>query len=548
MTPMKKTMLTLALGLAACTSSEGSAPINPGPTDPIETPEEQSSEFEIALSTDKLPVLQGSEASIEVTLTRKNGFAGAVTVDASGLPGGASATPITFEGATTKATLTVKADAAAPHSLPTSVTVSGKSGASEVKKPLTVTVYGPPGSLDTSLAGGRVVMNVGASDDYAYAMAVQADGKILIAGRVADNLGDFAVVRLERDGTPDATFGDGGKVTTPVGSGSDTAYAVAVQPDGKIVVAGTAFVEGTGQDFALVRYMPDGSLDTTFGAGGKVTTAFTNDSDTAYAVLVEPDGKILVAGDANLGTSSTGVDFALARYDANGQLDATFGSGGKTTTPIADSTGRDSIYALTIQLVDGERCIVAAGGEGDFALARYTSKGVLDARFGNGGKVRELWGDPIGAARAVRATSDGKLLVAGHTMHDFALARLGATGQLDPDFGTGGKVITAINPDNDDEAQALAIEADGKIVLGGWVNEVGTSANFALVRYDASGKLDPTFGGTGIVVTEVAAKTKSDMAKAMILQEDERVPTTRVLLAGYASTSNFDFAVTRYWR
>ncbi len=547
MTPIQRTLAFVALGLAAC-SSGATAPSEPA-APPAGTPEQPSSEFELAVSADKLPVLQGANASIEVTLTRKNGFAGAVTVTATGLPTGATAEPLTFEGDAAKATLTVKAGTAAPHSLPANVTLIGTSGLSEVKRSLTVTVHGPPGSLDTSFADGKVVVNVGESDDYAYALAVQPDGKILVAGRVSDGLGAFALVRLERDGPPDTSFGSGGKVITPIGSGSATAYAVAVAPDGKIVAAGTAAMNGSGQDFALVRYRSDGSLDTSFGTGGTVTTAFTNDADTAYAVLVEPDGKIVVAGDANNGASGTGKDFALARYDANGKLDATFADGGKTTTPIQDGSAGDSAYALAIQDVDGERCIVAAGGEGDFLLARYRSRGTLDGRFGTGGAVRGLWGGPIGAARAIRATADGKLLVAGHTMHDFALARFGSNGQLDPGFGTGGKVVTAVSETNDDEARGLAIEADGNIVVGGWVYEgASTSGNFALVRYDGAGVLDPTFGDTGIVITEVAAKTKTDLANAMVFQEDERVPATRIVLAGYASTSNYDFAVTRYWR
>ncbi len=550
MTPIKMTTFSLALTLALAACSSASAPGGPPEEDPPnESPApEVTADFAIALSTDKLPVLQGSTASVEVTLTRKNGFTGAVRVSTEGLPIGATIAPITFEGATTKATLTVTAEAAAPHSLPTNVTVTGASEEGEVEEALTVTVYGPPGSLDTSFAGGKVVMPIGDSDDYAYALAVQPDGKILIAGRVSENLGDFAVVRLERDGTPDATFGEGGKVTTPIGLDTETAYAIAVQPDGKIVLAGNSKTASDGLDFALVRYLPDGKLDPDFGAQGKVTTAFTNDSDTAYAILIEPDGKIVVGGEANRGTATTGFDFALARYLPNGQLDPSFGEGGRVTTPIRSSNGGDTIYSLAVQDIGGERCIVAAGGSGDFSLARYRANGALDDRFGTQGKITGVFGVPIGEARAVKIFG-GKIIVAGQADNDFAVARFTDQGQPDVDFGQAGRVKTPINAENDDSAQGLDVEADGKIVVGGWVNEgSSTSKNFALVRYDTKGALDPTFGGTGIVVTEVAAKPKTDLANAMLLQSDERVPTTRVLLAGYASDSNYDFAVARYWR
>jgi uncharacterized delta-60 repeat protein len=544
MSLIQKTMFTLALGLAACSSTETTPPSDKR----MDAPED-TADFELSFSSDKLPVLQGATASIDVTLTRKNGFAGLVTVSALALPSGATMAPITFDAATTKATLTMTADAAAPHSLPTAVTVTAKADRQEVSKPLTVTVYGPPGSVDTSFAGGKVVMSIGASDDYAYGLAVQPDGKILVAGRVSDGLGDFALVRLERDGTPDTTFGTGGKVTTSIGAGSETAHAIAVQPDGKIVLAGTSASPTTGQDFALVRYLSDGKLDESFGDKGKVTTSFTEDTDIAHAILIEPDGRIIVGGEANNGSSSSGIDFALARYEANGKLDETFGQHGKVTTSISSNGGHDAAYALAIQVVDGERCIVAAGGEGDFALARYTAKGEVDGRFGQQGKVSGVWGTPMGAARALGVAPDGKLVVAGHSMHDFAVVKLSAGGELDQDFGDKGKVLTKVSTTNDDEAQSLAIEADGKLVVGGWVyEENSTSGNFALVRYDAKGALDTTFGSTGIVITEVAASKKSDIASAVLLQSDERVPTTRVLLAGYAATSNYDFAVARYWR
>jgi uncharacterized delta-60 repeat protein len=511
--------------------------------------------FTLALSGDKLPVLQGTTATIDVTVTRAPGFAEAVAVTASGLPAGATLAPVTIAAAETHAQLVVTAAAEAPHSLPAAVTVRGAAGALEATRSLTVTVTGAPGALDTSFAGGKVIVPMGMSDDYAFAMAVQPDGKIVVAGRAAEHRGDLAIVRLERDGALDTSFGGGGKVLTDVAGGADTAYAVAVQPDGKIVVAGSATV-GTSVDFVVARYRPDGALDTSFGATatpGLVTTAFGADADTAYALVLQPDGTIVVGGETYQG-SATGVDFALARFDASGALDPTFGDSatpGKVVSALAPNSGRDTIYALALQNVDGEQRIVAAGGEGDFALARYTAKGQLDADFGASGKVRGLYGSVIGAARAVSVTSDGKLLVAGQRQHDFALVRLSAAGQLDPTFGgsAAGKVVTPISVDNDDEARGLALDADGKIVVAGWAYEgATTSGNFALARYASDGLLDPSFGGTGTVVTPVAAGTKADQASAVLLQIDERIPAVRVVAAGSANGSDNDFAITRYWR
>jgi uncharacterized delta-60 repeat protein len=545
--------LTLAtLVLAACSSSASTEvgdadPMVPAPDAGVMAP--QATGFELALSADKLPVLQGATGTIEVTVTRKPGFTGAVMVSQAGLPAGASLAPVTIGPDQTRATLEVVAAASAPHSLPTAVTIRGVSGAAEATRSLTVTVHGPPGSLDTSFAGGKVILPVGNSDDYCYAMAVQADGKVVLAGRAAEHLGDLAVVRLDRDGTLDATFGTGGKVTTDLAGRSETANAVAVQADGKIVVAGTTTSVGTGNDFVVARYTVNGALDTEFGSGGKVVTSFGDDSDTAYALVIQPDGKLVVGGDSNqAGVVPTGLDFALARYNSDGSLDASFGTGGKVTTSLAAHGGRDSIYALALQPVDGEARIVAAGGEGDFAVARYRADGQLDSSFATGGKLMAVFGSVIGAARAVAVAVDGSVVVAGHDNHDFAVVRLDRNGQMDGGFGTGGKVVTAVSTTSWDEAQGLAIDADGKIVVAGWAFENGTSGNFALVRYDGQGRLDPTFGGSGTVLTPVAAPTKPDQATAVVLQADPRVPTVRVLVAGHASVSNSDFAVTRYWR
>ena len=556
---------SLALFALACSGGGATMPGDPDPMpdpNPDAMPDPQpAASFTLALSSDKLPVLTGTSATIEVTLTRTGGFDGAVTLSPAGLPAQATATfaPETLAAGETKSTLTVTAPAGTPHSLPTAVTVRGVAGDTQATKSLTVTITGTSGSLDTSFgaAGGKVLIPAGASDDYAFAMAVQPDGKIVVVGRAAEHRSDFAVLRLERDGALDTTFGPStspGKVLTDFGD-SDTAYAVAVQPDGKIVVAGSAIVTGSGLDFAVARYNTNGTLDATFGTGGKLTTTFSTDSDTAYALLLQADGKIVVGGDTNQGSSGTGVDYALARYNTDGTLDATFGQSstpGKLTTALAAFSGRDSIYALTLQTVAGEERIVAAGGEGDFSVARYLPNGTLDATFGaaSTGKVTALMGSSIGAARAVRIAADGKIVLAGHVSGEVALVRLDAGGRVDAGFGASGKVITTVPSTREAVAQGLAIDGEGKIVVGGWASEPNSSAgNFAVLRYLTDGQLDTTFGGTGMVITPVAEGTRADQGNAVLLQTDDRIPAVRVLVAGQASGgSNYEFAVTRYWR
>jgi uncharacterized delta-60 repeat protein len=536
------------LVFAACSSSTERSP------DPDRDPQEEPDEaaFELRVAGPKVPIVQGTTVEVAVELVRKNGFDGAVALTAASLPEGASMKPVTIASGANTITLELSAGADAAHSLPTEVELRGVAvDAEDVRgsTKLTVTVCGHPGALDTSFQGGRSIVTVGAGEDYANAMALAADGRILVAGRSAENLGDFSLIRLERDGRLDAAFGTDGKVLTPVGSSSDTAYAIAVQADGKIVLAGSTTSEDTGLDFALVRYLPDGRLDAEFGEGGKVVTSLSEDSDTAFALIVQKDGKIVAAGEASQGTSKSGLDFALVRYNADGSLDESFGDRGRVLTPIASSSGRDVVYALASQEVGGEERLIAAGGEGDFALARYTARGELDASFGEQGKVTRVNGSVIGAARSVRLAADGKILVAGHSMHDFALARFSADGELDATFGDEGRVIAPISTTNWDEAQGLAIEADGKIVIGGWTYEGnGSSGNFALARFEKDGAADETFGDGGVVVTPVGTNARNDVANAVLLASDDRIPAVRVLLAGSVNSSNHDFAVTRYWR
>jgi uncharacterized delta-60 repeat protein len=517
------------------------------PDEPNE--EEPAPRLLLTLSTERLPVLQGTEVTLTAHVERKNGFSGEVQLSAQGLPPGATLEAVTLLDDEDEAELTLSAPSNAPHSLPTEVTIVAEAGNLRASESLTVTVYGPPGSLDTSFLGGKVTTQVGPSDAYANAMTSQKDGKLIVVGNSYDNRGDFALVRFEQDGQIDEAFGDHGQVLTQVGEGSDVARAVAIDAEGRILVAGSSDSGATGLDFALVRYLEDGSLDTNFGEGGKVTTALSSDADTPYALVIQNDGKIVVAGDASLGSSSTGQDFALVRYLEDGSLDESFGEGGKVLTALSAFSGRDTVYALTLQDIDGEQHIVAAGGEGDFSCARYRKDGRLDTTFGDGGKVTGLFGSTIGAARGVRVLGDDSLVLAGHSGHDVALAKLTEHGDLSESFGNLGLLVTPVSDTNWDEAVALEIEAEGNIVVAGWVYEGNSSSgNTLLLRYDAKGELDAGFGQGGIVETQVAASGKSDLATALLLQNDPRVPAVRVLVAGNAADSFYQFALSRFWR
>jgi uncharacterized delta-60 repeat protein len=519
-------------------------------TAPVDTDQPENSAFTLSVAQDKALLLQGSQITLTVQLQRKAGFEGAVQLTLADLPAGVTAGGVTIAAGASSATLTLDALAAAPHSLPTTVRVRGSAGALLASQSFTLTVRGLPGSVDTSFASGKLVQPVGQGEDYANAAAVQADGKLLVAGSsVAANGGtQFSLVRYGRDGTLDNSFGNGGKLMTAIGNGSngnnDQAMAVAVQQDGKILVAGRS-QQGTSDDFAIVRYLANGTLDASFGNGGKVLIDFAGGTDVARALLVQADGKIVVAGEAAI--AGTGIDFALARLNADGTPDAGFGQGGKVNTALKSGTGTDTIRALALQAVEGENRILAVGGDGDFLAARYTAAGVLDAGFAQGGKLVGVFGSNIGGAHAVTVLPDGRAVLAGHVNHDFALAQLTVTGALDAGFGSAGKVVRAVTT-NWDEATAIARQADGCLVVGGWAYSGNSSSgDFVAMRLTAAGLPDASFGQQGLVLTPMAGGSLNDLAHALVLQADERLPAVRAIQAGEANGANHDFAITRLW-
>lgn len=532
----------VSAGTASITASAGgvtSAPV----TVTVHAP--STADFDLSLSTDKLPVVTGTSASLTVTVTRRSGFTGAVALTLDGLPTGASGGAVTIPEGQTSTTVTVSAAVNAPHSLPTAVTLRGVSGGMVASRTVTVTVRGPAGSVDTTFAGGTSVVDFGGKDDYARALARQTDGKVLIAGYAPGAGGEgqvFVLTRLTFDGALDSTFGQGGTVRLNFGAGNDQAYALAVQPDGKIVVAGFADAAGN-RDFGVARLNADGTPDASFGSGGRVTVAVGAGEDRAHALLLQPDGKIVLGGTSASG--ATGLDFAVVRLTSTGSVDTSFGAGGKATTSISAGGGSDVVYALALQ---GDR-IVAAGGETDFMLARFTAAGALDTAFSGDGKVKGLFGSSVGAARAVTVIGAGageRLLLAGNANNNTAAARLTPDGSLDAAFGDAGKTVIAVSGDWD-EAASLAVQADDKIVLGGWANDTTTTANVTVLRLSAGGQPDVSFGGDGVVVTPLAPAGKNDFGRALLLQPDDRIPATRVIVAGERVPGFSDFAATRYW-
>lgn len=398
-----------------------------------------------------------------------------------------------------------------------------------------VTRLNADGSLDTTFGtnGKKIIaFDLGGLDsnghlsmdqDIATCVAIQADGKIVVGGYAQrDGTGnfDFAVVRLNTDGSLDTSFSSDGKAVIAFdygGGGDDRATGIAIQSDGKIVLVGYTQKAALGDnDIALARLKTDGSLDTSFTGDGRKFIGFNNNGtgdDRGAAITIQPDGAIVVVGYAQ--ASGTGNDdFAIARVKSNGSLDKSFSSDGKKTIAFnLGGTGNDRATSVALQ---SDGMIVIAGsasstqGDGDFAVTRIKKNGSMDKTFSGDGKKTVPFN--LGASLEDQATgvaiqSDGTIVLSGLAQvsatgdFDFAAARLTSVGELDTSFSTDGKKSIAFNMggSDNDVANGIVLQPDGKIVLFGHALR-GDPANtdFAVARLDTDGQLDTSFGTSGL--------------------------------------------------
>jgi uncharacterized delta-60 repeat protein len=399
------------------------------------------------------------------------------------------------------------------------------------------TAAAAPGDLDPAYGtGGKTTVDFG-GDDLVEASVLQSDGSLVTVGDTAPGTGgdDMAVSRLTPSGAPDPAFGSGGKATIDFTGGDDKALAVALQPDGKIIVAGQTTGGLGGEQFAVARLTSVGALDPTFGSGGETTVDFGGSQEGATGALVTPSGQIILTGFANPG--ATGLDFAAARLNANGSLDTTFGSAGKTTV---DFGGDDDGEAATLT-PDGHILIAGsttASGGGDVAVTQLNPDGSLDTTFGTRGTATVDFGGSDLASSILR-DSAGRIVVAGQTSAgtgggDFAVARLTAAGALDPSFGTAGK--TLVDFSGIDRAFAAALAPDGGVVVVGGSNITG-AGTYAVARLTAAGALDSAFASGGKATVDFG-DGQGDVARAVVLQ-----PDGKIVVSG--TEGNFNFGVAR---
>jgi uncharacterized delta-60 repeat protein len=391
-------------------------------------------------------------------------------------------------------------------------------------------------------------------------VAVQDDGKVVVAGFAGEgeaNNHDFVVWRYLPDGTPDSGFSGDGKAVTDFSAARDIASAVAIQGDGKVVVAGTA----SGY-FAVARYDTDGSLDSSFSGDGKALAEFDLGA-TANDFAIQANGKLVVVGNVR---SDHLADFALARYNTDGSLDDSFSEDGKVRTDfgLGYVTNGDRANGVAIQS-NGKIVVGGSGGTSysdNYFAARYNVNGSLDTSFGDGGSTaidftEEPGGEGGGGsydddyAHDLALQPDGKIVLVGNTTPGgicgcyIGVARLSADGELDPTFGGNGLVRTEIYwAQALDFGYAVEVGADGKIVVGGTHSQYNPIAgeddwieDFAVLRYLSNGSLDQGFAGDGVALTDFAVASV-DEARDVTLQAD-----SKVVVAGRASNG---MGVARY--
>jgi uncharacterized delta-60 repeat protein len=400
--------------------------------------------------------------------------------------------------------------------------------------------YDTSGGLDAGFDGdGRVITNLFGSSDQGQAILVQPDGKLVLVGSVGGGGGtDFGVARYYSNGNPDSSFDIEGHLSTDINGFDDYAFAATVQPDGKLVVAGAAN-DGAYDNFVLVRYNPDGDLDITFDGDGIVVMDYAGYIDQIYAILVQSDGKLVVAGQVETATS---LDFALARYHPDGSLDTTFGSNGWTVT---DFFGKNDCARALVQQLDGKLVVAGYANDGvdySFAVARYSVDGSPDPTFDGDGRVVTEFGGGDDLAYALTLQTDSKIVVVGWTFNgvnnDFALARYNPNGSLDSTFDGDGRVITDITG-NADYLTAVGMQPNGKIMVGG-LAYTANGYDFALARYHVNGSLDTAFSTDGWLVTDFYGG--DDSGRAIIMQPGGQV----IMAGYASNGSDFDFAIARY--
>jgi uncharacterized delta-60 repeat protein len=397
--------------------------------------------------------------------------------------------------------------------------------------------FGSHGTVTASLAsgGGSTVGN---------AVAIDAQDRVVTVGLAARGDNDFAIARYLPDGTPDPTFSGDGKVTYDILAGDfDSAQGVAIDSQGRIVVVGSTLGGGTGGDWAILRLLPDGSLDPSFTRGPGTSFSLGPGSDSASAVTLDPSGRILVAGRSQNGGHS---DAVLARFKSDGTLDTSFDGDGKLVTnlnsnPSANQAPGDVVTDSQGRILTGDASGVAGGG---FTVARYLDDGRLDTSFGGTG-IRVIDVGVDGATVSALAVDPlGRIVVGGLSFANgssqFTFARTNASGALDTSFSGDGIAMAAI-PNTVGSMQDFALDSQGRIIAVGTARSSG-QPHATVARFDEAGNLDASFGAGGFTTDPAGAQSAFS---GVAVDGHDRIVAAGNLTRGDGSGIK-DFVTSRY--
>ncbi len=346
------------------------------------------------------------------------------------------------------------------------------------------------------------------------------------------------LVTFAQSGILDTTFGTDGIVTTQVSTTYNFGMATVVQPDGKIIVAGYAGTPAT-YKAAVVRYNTDGSLDNSFGNAGKLTIPIGTAKSYATDVVLQDDGKIVLGARTYDNVSG---NFALVRLNEDGSFDSSFGTNGI----VIASTGGNDVSA-SILIADDGKILLAGDSDNSFSVAKFNSDGSLDTSFGINGWAITVFDNASSFIQQIAFQNDGKIVMGGFVVnsvgrYQMAAARMNPDGTLDNGFGVGGKLFFNIGIDQD-FATALAIQSDGKILLGGHTyitSNPRLSYDFAVVRLDTDGDFDTTYGTNGVATAQIV--DEANYTNGMIIQSDDKV----VLAGRTVKIMDYDLAMVRF--
>ncbi len=399
------------------------------------------------------------------------------------------------------------------------------------------------GKLDNTFAA-----EFGGKYSEGTSVAVQADGKIVMAGYYRDGFSfnyDIAVARFNLDGTLDETFGEGGWATLDFGSEDDGSCAVLVQDNGKIIVVGSTRNELSFYEVVIAQFDVNGVLDAGFGVDGLVEINTNRDSAYASDAALRSDGKIIVAGST---WDEDGDDsFFLSRINSNGTLDTTFGNKGKTITDFSDSAGISGIdiYPDGKIVAVGNQMAYDPVYYSDVAVARYSADGVLDASFGSGGTTTYDFG-ALEYVNSVALQPDGKMVVVGsqyNATSDILIVRLTTGGDLDATFDSDGYLVTSVESESSDAAQDVVVQPDGRIiVVGSSYASAANDEDCYIFKFNPDGTADAAFNHNGMIAIDFN-QTEHEVAYAMALTAEGDIIAAGATMYQEGYNQYYEFAL-----